>query len=101
MDEGEGRQGKVRMALWFLAQAPEWMEVPFTTREIGSWLVSCVGRGSGMGDRIMTTIWDMSNMYEGHLHGNTQEASGKIVLGQKRKFSARYTDLGVITFCVS
>lgn len=82
MDEGEGRQGKVRMALWFLAQAPEWMEVLFTIRDVGSWLVLWVDRGSGIGDRVMTIIWDMSNMYEGHPRGNIQEASGKIVLGQ-------------------
>lgn len=65
MDDGAGRQGKVRMAPWFLAPVPEWMKVPFTTtRETGSWLVLWVDRGSGIGDRIMNTIWDMSNMYE-------------------------------------
>lgn len=59
------------------------------------------GQGSGIGDRIMNTIWDMSNMYERRPHGVTQGASGEIVLGQKRTLSARDTDLGVITFYVS
>lgn len=36
-----------------------------------------------MGHRIMHMVWDMSNMHEGHPHGDIQEASSKILLCER------------------
>lgn len=42
-----------------------------------------VNRRSGIGHRIMHMVWDMSNMHEGHPHGDIQEASSKILLCER------------------